>query len=96
MSILASLRNRRTAPDARPEPEAADQRSAPVMRFLALGGAEVIITALPPRSRDLSHRWTCLGCDAFGEFSSLRWTRDDANKHASECRAMPKPEAATR
>ena len=64
------------------------------MRFLTLGGAEVVVMPCPSESYPFT--WTCLGCDADGG-RFLRWlsdARDTANEHAGECRAMPKPEAA--
>lgn len=52
------------------------------------------------------YNWRCLGCDKQGNaraYSTLSEpylpmeddkARDDANKHAATCRAMPKPEAS--
>jgi len=55
----------------------------------------------------ISHgfNWRCLGCDAIGgggryglgdrhfDFNQQDQARDEANKHATTCRAMPKPTA---
>jgi hypothetical protein len=46
-------------------------------------------------------QWTCHGCGAYGRegetyqdrnFRQEKEARDDANGHAANCRAMPKPE----
>lgn len=47
-------------------------------------------------------QWVCQGCDQAGKDHSLGWgyaetepndSREAANAHAAECRAMPKPKA---
>lgn len=70
---------------ASPVPVVADPA---VMRFLTLGGAVVTVTF-----SDSRYYARCRGCNwrNYGR-SSETSTRDDANTHAGECRAMPRPE----
>jgi hypothetical protein len=67
---------------------------APVMRFVTLGGAHVVVTIddITDASPAYSHIWSCLGCDDGDDFgTALDRARADANRHASTCRAIPKP-----
>ncbi|WP_394436242.1 hypothetical protein [Streptomyces sp. SGAir0957] len=61
------------------------------MRFLTQGGATVIVCGSGGSVED--HGWRCLGCDATdnGVGWWLRSARDQANAHAANCRALPKP-----
>lgn len=60
--------------------------TAPVMRFLTLGGAHVAVLAGPG-----GHTWQCQGCDQGEDFGqSLPTVRQDANGHAGLCRSIPK------
>ncbi|REF00350.1 hypothetical protein [Thermomonospora umbrina] len=77
------------------EPATPSGRSDDVMmRFLTVGGATV--TTHGTSDDDVSPSWTCHGCDQGGGswFSDLdarlKAVRAAANKHAGECRAMPK------
>ncbi|QCX81231.1 hypothetical protein C9F11_38240 [Streptomyces sp. YIM 121038] len=72
----------------------ADTHPNALMRFLAQGGATVIVTG-SGRYGDEDHHWKCLGCDATDNgIGRYDWdARDQANGHATVCRAMPKPQS---
>lgn len=64
-----------------------------LMRFLTQGGAAVELRKEVKRGR-VVYPYLCLGCDyEFDNYSSVVSAREEANKHAEKCRAMPKPEA---
>lgn len=64
-----------------------------LMRFLNQGGAMVELRKERKRDRTV-YPYLCLGCDdEFDNYSSIWNARDEANKHAEKCRAMPKPGA---
>lgn len=92
MSILNSLRPSRTVVGAPSESAIPGRGDQAVMRFLTLGGAEVVV--VPVQETYYSHAWECLGCDRDDQCLKLYIARDAANEHAGECRAMPKPETA--
>jgi hypothetical protein len=64
-------------------------------RFATHGGA-VVAVLQRTRNHNPEHRWECRGCDANTTVWSehLKWTIEAANKHAGECRSMPKPGGA--
>jgi hypothetical protein len=72
-----------------------------VMQFLTRGGATVQVTKehrttfwdkANPTGTEARYPIHCLGCD-YGDdnWSSVVYARSDANQHATDCRAMPKP-----
>lgn len=61
-------------------------------RFATLGGA--IVAAWPTGNGGFhEYEWQCLGCD-HGSEHAKEHALDAANKHAGECRSMPKPGGA--
>ncbi|MEG8275749.1 hypothetical protein [Streptomyces sp. AHA2] len=65
-----------------------------LMRFLTQGGAEVHVTGSGRYGAE-DHHWMCLGCSETDNGIG-RWdwdARQQANGHATNCRAMPKPAA---
>ncbi|GAA2154349.1 hypothetical protein GCM10009760_53190 [Kitasatospora kazusensis] len=64
-----------------------------VLQFrTALGGVVVVTRQVAVRDHDRGYSWQCLACD--GSNSKYRsWglddMRDEANRHAAECRAIP-------
>lgn len=99
LSLPAFLTRRR---EDTPMPET--ETTAPLMRFLTQGGAQVHVTRIGTYTvrgasghcwGEHEDHWTCHGCDQ-GIGSHKRFTprdiRDQANEHANDCRAMPKPE----
>lgn len=64
-----------------------DVTRTPLMRFVTLGGAHVAVT----KGTVGGHAWECWGCD---EGQDCRLTLPDArsaaNRHAGQCRAVPK------
>lgn len=80
-----------------PETTASTKTESDVlMRFLTQGGATVVVTGSGHYAAE-DNRWKCLGCDQGADrYSTGRYigiARDDANRHAGKCRAMPKPGA---
>lgn len=64
-----------------------------VMRFLTQGGATVELRKGSKPGR-LVYPYLCLGCDyEFDNYDSIVHARTEANEHAANCRAMPKPTA---
>jgi hypothetical protein len=95
--MLAFL-NRRPAANQQSEPALPEESEKPtdnvLMRFLTQGGAQVHVTGSGRYVED--NNWKCLGCnDGSGGHGRHDWiARDAANEHATNCRAMPKPNAA--
>ncbi|MFD3516358.1 hypothetical protein [Streptomyces sp. NPDC058657] len=87
------------------ETTTADTAPAPtaLMRFLTHGGAVVQVTEEQRTTfwdtTNPTGTWTvypvhCLGCHYdHDSYTSPEGARDNANEHASTCRAMPKPTA---
>lgn len=87
MSLLTRIRRSGSETPVAPSPAQPD--STVVMRFATLGGAAVVVSDETSRG---GHWWTCEGCldSRYPALPSDRGTiRDDANQHASTCRAMP-------
>ncbi|GGU12560.1 hypothetical protein [Streptomyces lateritius] len=99
MSLLTFFTRRNKEPDT-PEPDMPLVPTAPaheatnspkvLMRFLTHGGAAVEVYE-PAESPKYTLR--CLGCDYDFSSTTSTYVREDANAHASNCRAMPKPTA---
>jgi hypothetical protein len=72
------------------------QQGPIVKRFQTLGGATVIVTKETPDPYDsrFDHTWSCecghIRMDGTSLYRcTLGTAREEANKHAGECRAMP-------
>jgi S-adenosylhomocysteine hydrolase len=93
--MLAFLTRRKDTP-ALDDTAAQNADSDVLMRFLTQGGAQVHVTG-SGRYGTQDHHWTCRGCDntSHNGIALYDWqARDEANTHATDCRAMPKPAAA--
>lgn len=65
-------------------------------------GRPYVTSVEDPQRRTVDgYRWSCLGCGVLGEAALMDGdylpdeagkARDDANRHAGNCRAMPLPE----
>jgi hypothetical protein len=73
---------------------AAGEMPAPdpvLMRFATLGGAVVTVTR--ENGQSSPYLACCHGCDWTTRDVGPSSSRDNANRHAGECRSMPKPTA---
>ncbi|MBZ6290378.1 hypothetical protein KVH30_02170 [Streptomyces olivaceus] len=89
LPAFLARRKETVVPETTPAP--AEAKSNVLMRFLTQGGATVIVTGSGNYGAEDNH-WMCLGCNETDNGIG-RWdwdARDQANGHASTCRAMPK------
>ena len=98
ITLPAFLIRRREDTTPRPETTTTPQQADDgiLMRFLTQGGATVIVTGSGRYGAE-DCRWKCLGCgdtDRNRAVARYDWdARNKANDHATDCRAMSKPEA---
>ncbi|RAJ42817.1 hypothetical protein K353_02494 [Kitasatospora sp. SolWspMP-SS2h] len=64
--------------------------------FLTLGSAMVALFYVPDERiphNEPAYRWACMGCWDGSRSAARTNARNTANTHASECRAIPMPQA---
>lgn len=69
----------------RPAPAA----SAPLARYLTLGGAQVHLTPYGHPASPHTRRWACTGCGDTRTGTEV-FAKSEASDHAGQCRAMPR------
>jgi hypothetical protein len=103
VNLLHVLRLRKDTPMPTTE-QPATVADDVVMRFLTQGGAIVQVTEehrttwwnkADPTGKETVYPFQCLGCGYdFDNYTSVITARAEANQHATECRAMPRPGGA--
>jgi S-adenosylhomocysteine hydrolase len=94
ITLPAFLARRKETTVSQTTPAPATTKNNVLMRFLTQGGAEVHVTGSGRYGAE-DHHWMCLGCSETDNGIG-RWdwdARQQANGHAANCRAMPKPTA---